>query len=81
MADAARVEQSGDQHRRDLHRHCVREPHFERRPAKRALAALDKTEPDVDTRVRQRRISKKVNAAIDLLVSGDVKTIKEAFWA
>lgn len=59
----------------------VREPHFERRPAKRALAALDKTEPDVDTRVRQRRISKKVNAAIDLLVSGDVKTIKEAFWA
>jgi hypothetical protein len=48
------------------------------KPAKRALAALDQTEPAVDARVRQRRISKRVNAAINLLVSGDVKTIKEA---
>jgi hypothetical protein len=48
------------------------------KPAKRALAALDQTEPAVDARVRQRRISKRVNAAIDLLVAGDVKTIKEA---
>jgi dihydrodipicolinate synthase/N-acetylneuraminate lyase len=46
-------------------------------PAKRALAALDQP-PEADTRVRQRRISKRINAAIDLLASGGVKTIKEA---
>jgi hypothetical protein len=49
-----------------------------KKPAKRALAALDQTEPAVDARVRQRPISKRVNTAIDHLVAGDVKTIKEA---
>lgn len=49
-----------------------------KKAAKRALAALDQTEPAVDTRIRQRPISKRVNTAIDHLVSGDVKTIKEA---
>jgi hypothetical protein len=47
-------------------------------PAKRAIAALDNPLPDADAGARRHRISKRVNAAIDLLVSGDVKTIKEA---
>jgi hypothetical protein len=46
-------------------------------PAKRALAALDNPAPAVDTGTRHRRISKRVNTAIDLLVSGECKTIKE----
>ena len=45
-------------------------------PAKRALASLD--EPATDTAAGRKRISKRVNAAIDLLVSGECKKIKEA---
>ena len=47
------------------------------RPAKRALAALDQSEPVVADAGNHRRISKKVNAAIDILVSSECKTIKE----
>jgi hypothetical protein len=46
-------------------------------PAKRALAALDQPPPDVPAGA-PRRISKKVRAAIDLLVSGDCKKICDA---
>jgi hypothetical protein len=46
------------------------------RPAKRALAALDQPAPaDID---RSKRISKRVRAAIDFMVNGEAKTIKEA---
>jgi hypothetical protein len=46
-------------------------------PAKRALAAIDN--PPTGTPVESpRRISKKITAAIDLLVSGEAKKIKEA---
>jgi hypothetical protein len=47
-------------------------------PAKRALAAIDQTEPDADDRVRKRRISKRVSAAIDLMVDGECKKICDA---
>ncbi|KJC37719.1 hypothetical protein [Bradyrhizobium sp. LTSP857] len=45
-------------------------------PAKRALAALDR-EP-AESRVPRHRITKKVAAAIDLLVKGECKQVKEA---
>ena len=46
-------------------------------PAPRALAALDK--PPAETPVAPaRRISKKVTAAIDKMVSGECKNITEA---
>jgi hypothetical protein len=45
-------------------------------PAKRALAALDQSAPaDIGP---PKRISKKVRAAIDAMVSGDCKKISEA---
>jgi transposase-like protein len=50
--------------------------HATRQPAKRALAALDNPAPAEP--LPTRRISKKVRAAIDAMVSGDCKTIKEA---
>lgn len=43
----------------------------------RALAALDQQTPDIAS-TPPRRISKKITAAIDAMVSGDTKTIKEA---
>ena len=46
-------------------------------PAKRALAAIDKPAPIVPADA-PKRISNNVRAAIDLLVSGDVKTITDA---
>ena len=46
-------------------------------PAKRALAVLDQPPPDVPAGP-PKRISKKVRAAIDAMVSGDCKQIKEA---
>jgi hypothetical protein len=46
-------------------------------PAKRALAALD-TAPPADTEAAAKRVSKKVAAAIDKLVSGECKKIAEA---
>ena len=45
-------------------------------PAKRALATLDNPTPDAAG--TPRRISKKVVAAIDLMVSGECKKISEA---
>ena len=51
---------------------------MENAPAKRALAALDNPATDDVDAGSHRRISKRVNAAIDSLVSGDVKTIKKA---
>jgi hypothetical protein len=45
-------------------------------PAKRALAALDQPVP-ADTGP-PKRISKKVRAAINLMISGETKTIKDA---
>jgi hypothetical protein len=45
-------------------------------PAKRALAVLDQPAPAEP--IAARRISKKVNRAIDLMVSGECKTIKDA---
>ena len=50
---------------------------MENAPAKRALAALDNPVPDAAAGTH-RRISKQMIAAIDLLVSGDVKTITDA---
>jgi hypothetical protein len=45
-------------------------------PAKRPLAALDQPVPaDVGP---PKRISKKVRAAVDIMVGGDVKTIPDA---
>jgi hypothetical protein len=46
-------------------------------PAKRALAALDNP-PLADATMPAKRISKKVAAAIDAMVSGDCKKISEA---
>ena len=46
-------------------------------PAKRALEALEAPAPIVPADA-PKRISKKVRAAIDLMVNGDVKTQKEA---
>src|SRR5947207_8840301 len=46
-------------------------------PAARALAAPDKP-PAETAAVAPRRISKKIIAAIDAMVTGDTKTIKEA---
>jgi hypothetical protein len=46
-------------------------------PARRALAALDNPPPDVPA-VPHKRISAKVRRAIDAMVSGDCKQIKEA---
>jgi hypothetical protein len=46
-------------------------------PARRALAALDNPPPDVPAGP-QKRISAKVRRAIDAMVSGDCKQIKEA---
>jgi hypothetical protein len=45
-------------------------------PAKRALAAFDNPAPAEP--LPPRRISKKVRAAIDAMVSGDCKKIKDA---
>jgi hypothetical protein len=45
-------------------------------PAKRALAVLDTPPPAVP--IPPRRISKKVRRAIDLMVTGDCKQIKDA---
>jgi hypothetical protein len=50
-------------------------------PARRALAALDQLRADVAPPQPTRRISKKITAAIDKLVSGDNKTIAEAAQA
>jgi hypothetical protein len=47
-------------------------------PARRALAALDKPAPGDGAAGMPRRISKKVTAAIDLMVSGECKKITEA---
>jgi hypothetical protein len=48
-------------------------------PAKRALAALDAPPLDPGTAApAKQRISKKVQTAMDALIAGDVKTIKEA---
>jgi hypothetical protein len=47
-------------------------------PAKRALAALDAPPVDPGTASTKQRISKKVQTAMDALIAGDVKTIKEA---
>ena len=46
-------------------------------PAKRALAVLDEA-PSPATTERPKRISKRITSAIDLMVSGDAKTIKDA---
>jgi hypothetical protein len=46
-------------------------------PAERALAVLDNA-PPAEIPGKARRVSKKVAAAIDLLVSGDVKKICDA---
>jgi len=46
-------------------------------PAKRALAALDNP-PAADAVIPAKRISKKVRRAIDAMVTGDCKQIKEA---
>jgi hypothetical protein len=46
-------------------------------PAKRALAVLDEA-PVPATVERPKRISKKITAAIDLMVSGECKTITDA---
>lgn len=46
-------------------------------PARRALAVLD-TPPTPGEAMAQRRISKKVRSGIEALVSGHVKTIREA---
>jgi hypothetical protein len=51
---------------------------MENAPAKRALAALDNTATDDVDAGSHRRISKKVTAAIDLMVSGECKRISEA---
>jgi hypothetical protein len=45
-------------------------------PAKRALAALDK--PASDATIGRKRISKRVTAAIDAMVTGECKTIRDA---
>jgi hypothetical protein len=45
-------------------------------PAKRALAVLDQPAPAVP--VPARRISKKLSRAIDALVSGECRTVKDA---
>jgi hypothetical protein len=50
---------------------------MENAPARRALAALDKPATDAVVAGRK-RISKRVNAAIDLLVSGECRKINEA---
>ena len=47
-------------------------------PAKRALAAIDNPPPATDAAGAPRRISKRVKAAIDLMVSGECKKITEA---
>jgi hypothetical protein len=47
-------------------------------PAPRALAALDAPPLDPGTPPAKRRISKKVQTAMDALIAGDVKTIKQA---
>jgi hypothetical protein len=47
-------------------------------PAKRALAALDQPAPAAIDVGAPKRISKKVRAAIDAMVSGDCKKISEA---
>jgi hypothetical protein len=46
-------------------------------PAKRALAVLDNPTPDVPAG-SPKRISKKLRAAIDAMVNGDCKSIREA---
>jgi hypothetical protein len=48
-----------------------------RTPANRALAVLD-TPPQPDAAIPARRISAKVRAGIDAMVTGDCKTIKDA---
>jgi hypothetical protein len=49
---------------------------MENAPARRALAALDK--PATDAVAGRKRISKRVNAAIDAMVNGECKTITAA---
>ena len=46
-------------------------------PAKRALAALDNP-PAADATMPARRISKRIIAAIDKMITGDCKNITEA---
>jgi hypothetical protein len=50
---------------------------MEKPPAKRALAVLDQPAPDVPLDA-PKKISKKVRAAIDLMVSGECKTLTDA---
>src|SRR5258707_2085927 len=50
---------------------------MENPPAKRALATLDNP-PPADVTAPAKRISKRVSRAIDLMVSGDCKLIKDA---
>jgi hypothetical protein len=50
---------------------------MENPPAKRALAALENPAP-VGPPIPAKRISKKVRAAIDVMVSGEVKTVTDA---
>jgi hypothetical protein len=47
-------------------------------PAKRALAAFDQPAPAADIGASPKRISPKVRAAIDAMVSGECKNITEA---
>jgi hypothetical protein len=47
-------------------------------PAKRALAALDNPPTPTDALPAARRISKRITAAIDLMVSGECKNISDA---
>jgi hypothetical protein len=49
---------------------------MENAPAKRALAALD--HPETEGAVGRKRISKRVNAAIDAMVTGECTTIRAA---
>jgi hypothetical protein len=47
-------------------------------PAKRALVVLDNPPPAAADAAPPRRISRKARAAIDVMVTGETKTIKEA---
>jgi hypothetical protein len=51
---------------------------MENTPAKRALAVLDNPPPAADVISPAKRVSKKVMAAIDLMVSGECKKIADA---
>jgi hypothetical protein len=53
-------------------------PIMENTPAKRALAVLDNDPLPADAERPAKRISKRVTTAIDLMVSGECKTIADA---